>query len=500
MQNLRNFATVRGECGNFSTSNFNATFSRINNKLLVMNFNIQSFDSKYDEFSAFLDELSLKPHILVLTETWFHSSTCKELTGYKSYHCTRPGDIHRGGVTVFILESLSFSCLHFSCRVTDDLEHARVILKPNHTNRKNIEIIAIYRPPYHARINNFFNSLESILNNLGSNNDQIIVGDFNICGLDRNPLLDNYLDLMRSYNLIPHIDKITRPNPHGNDSLIDHIWSNFGYSFQSGVFNEIIISDHFINFVLLPIEASTSKKKVSFRDHSETNIQKMIDRLTNFSLFFPLLTATLDSNAKFNLFYKELERIYQTCCPIKTKEISTNRFKNPWLSQQLLNDIHKKYEIFKRYKNGHIPYDQFLNYKKELKRKIKVAKNNYYLNKFENCRGDSSKTWKLTNNILGGKNKSKTPHSVIHDYNEITDKNQICNIFNQYFVNVGSNLASSIQTNNTNPINYLGDRLPNTFNFMATTPQEIFNIIKNFDNKKSSPNNIPIVIIKKSRT
>ena len=207
-------------------------------------------------------------------------------------------------MTVFILESLSFSCLHFSCRVTDDLEHARVILKPNHTNRKNIEIVGIYRPPYHARIGNFFNSLESILNNLGSNNDQIIVGDFNICGLDRNPLLDNYLDLMRSYNFIPHIDKITRPNPHGNDSLIDHIWSNFGFSFQSGVFNEIIISDHFINFALLPIEASTSKKKVSFRDHSETNIQKMIDRLTNLSLFFPLLTATLDSNAKFNLFIK----------------------------------------------------------------------------------------------------------------------------------------------------------------------------------------------------
>ena len=90
----------------------------------------------------------------------------------------------------------------------------------------------------------------------------------------------------------------------------------------------------------------------------------MIDGLTNFSLFFPLLTATLDSNSKFNLFYDELERIYQTCT-IKIKEISTKKIKKPWLSQQLLNDIHEKYEIFKRYKNGLIQYDQFLNYKKE---------------------------------------------------------------------------------------------------------------------------------------
>ena len=497
MENFRNFSVVDGECGNFSTSSFNATFSRMKNQLLVMNLNIQSFDSKYVEFSAFLDEISLKPHILVLTETWFNSSTCKEILGYKSFHCTRSGDVHRGGISVFVLETLNLSCLHFSCRVTDDLEHVRIILKPNNENRKNIEIVGFYRPPYRTRIDDFFNSLESILNNLGANNDQILIGDFNICGLVRNPLLENYLDIMRSYNFMPHINKITRPNPHGNDSLIDHIWSNFGFSFKSGVFNEILISDHFINFAFLPIESSTSKKKIRFRDHSETNIQKMIDGLTNFSLFFPLLTATMDSNSKFDLFYDELERIYQTCCTIKTKEISTKKFKKPWISQQLLNDIHEKYEIFKRYKNGQIQYDQFLNYKKELKRKLNYAEKNYYLNKFENCRGDSSKTWKLTNNILGTKNKSKTPHSLIHDYEEITDKTQMCNIFNQYFVNVGSNLASSIQTNDINPINYLGDRLPNSFSFMATTPQEIFNIIKNFENKKTSLNYIPIFIIKK---
>ena len=95
----------------------------------------------------------------------------------------------------------------------------------------------------------------------------------------------------------------------------------------------------------------------------------MIDRLTNFKLFFPLLTATLDSNSKFNLFHDELERIYQACCPIKVKEMSTNRSKKPCPSQQLLGDIQEKYEIFKRYRNGLIQYDQFLNYKKELHKK-----------------------------------------------------------------------------------------------------------------------------------
>ena len=91
------------------------------------------------------------------------------------------------------------------------------------------------------------------------------------------------------------------------------------------------------------------QKKIQFRDHSEANILKMIDSLYNFSLFYPLLTATLDLNSKFDLFYDEIERIYKASCPIKTKEISVKRLKKPWLTRELLNDIQHKYELFRRY-------------------------------------------------------------------------------------------------------------------------------------------------------
>ena len=494
---FENFAIINGDCINCSTGHFNRIFSSVNDQLLVMNFNIQCFNSKIDEFLVFLDQITISPHILVLTETWFAPSTCRDISGYKAYHCTRPGSNERGGVSIYILETLNLSCLHYSFKVNSDLEHVRIILKPNNVNRKKIEIVGIYRPPYRPLLDNFFRSIETIIKKLGVNNDQILAGDFNICGISRSPLGDRYLDFMRTFNFVPHINKITRPNPLGIDSCIDHIWSNFGFSFQSGVFNEVIISDHYINFALLPIELSTSKQKIMFRDHSEANILSMIDRLTNFKLFFPLLTATLNSNSKFNLFYDELDRIYKTCCPIRTKEISINRLKKPWISQQLLNDIHEKYEIFKKYKNGLVQYDQFRNYKNELKRKINAARNKYYLHKFENCSSNTSSTWKLTNNILGRKNKSKIPPSLMHDSDEITDSKKICDVFNQYFVNVGTNLASTIHSNDINPINYLGNRQQNSFSFMATTPLEVFNIIKKFDNKKSSLNNIPIFILKK---
>ena len=78
------FAIVDGSCGNCSIRHFNEAFPSTSNQLLVMNFNIQSFDSKYDEFSAFFDEINLRPHILILTETWFSPTTCREIQGYKA--------------------------------------------------------------------------------------------------------------------------------------------------------------------------------------------------------------------------------------------------------------------------------------------------------------------------------------------------------------------------------------------------------------------------------
>ena len=496
MNNFANFTINDGNCSNYTIGHFNTTFADSSAKLLVLNFNIQCFDTKIDEFSAFLDNINLTPDILVLTETWFSPLTSRELPGYKGYHCTRPNINDRGGVSIFVRESLNLSCTHFSLLVSVELEHVHISLKSNVTDRKNIDIIGIYRPPHRALLDNFFNSLESILNNIEVDNNQVLLGDFNICGINYSPFLDRYLDLLRSLSFVPHINKITRPNPHGSDSCIDHIWTNFGFNFLSGIFDEVIISDHFIGFALLPIETSISKKKIMFRDHSEANILKMIDGLTNFKLFFPLLTATLDLNSKFNLFYDELDRIYKACCPIKTKDISVKRLKKPWLSMQLLGEIQHKYELFKRYKNGAIQYDEFLTYQRELNRKIKIAKSNYYMNKFESCRGDSSKTWKVTNGILGRTSKSKKPTAITQGRTQITDETRMCNIFNEYFANVGHNLASNIQTNDINPIDHLGDRCLNSFSFMATTPLEIHNIIKQIKNKKASLNNIPIAILK----
>ena len=94
----------------------------------------------------------------------------------------------------------------------------------------------------------------------------------------------------------------------------------------------------------------------------------MTNYLINFSYFFPLLTLTLDLNSKFNLFYNEMDRIYKASCPIKTKVISSEKLKKPWITNEILASIRMKYDLFKIYKNGLASYDTFKAYKIELKK------------------------------------------------------------------------------------------------------------------------------------
>ena len=161
MESFHDFGIIDGDCKNFTIDHFNTLFSINNKRLMVLNFNIQCYDAKIDEFSAFIDKLKLKPEILVLTETWFSPMTCKEIPGYNAYHCTRPGVHDRGGVSIYVLKNLDLYLTHYSSNVSAELEHVHITLKHKNSNMKNIDIVGIYRPPHRALVGEFLVSFES---------------------------------------------------------------------------------------------------------------------------------------------------------------------------------------------------------------------------------------------------------------------------------------------------------------------------------------------------
>ena len=388
MDDYNSFNINNGSCTGFSPEHFNNKFSSSARKLFLLNFNIRSFNTNFDDFAVFLEDLFRLPDLIILTETWNSDEKSAEISGFKSFHCNRPPDKRGGGVSIFINNELDAKSMIISKESLPDLEylHVKLILN-NASNPVSFDILGIYHPPNPNLLSSFLDNIDSVLNSLNNNTKKILAGDFNICGLSNNPTSNQLFNVMRSYSLMPHISRITRPNYHGQSTGIDHIWSNFGFNFESGIFDDIIISDHRIAFVMLPLQFEKTKLKSRFRNHSEQCIKTLFDGLTNFNLFFPLLSANLDYDKKFDLFFNELERLYKKSCPIKVKELGIKNVKKPWISSEIIRMIKYKHILFRRSKIGEIPYADFKNYQTNLNKTIKTAKQNYFRHKYQNCHG-----------------------------------------------------------------------------------------------------------------
>ena len=92
------------------------------------------------------------------------------------------------------------------------------------------------------------------------------------------------------------------------------------------------------------------------------------------------------------------------------------------------------------------------------------------------------------NNIIGTKiNRTKNGNIMVHDNKTITDSIDIAEIFNNHFINIGSQLSKNVKES-CNPLNYLSSTL-NTVSIPHFSQNEVGNHIISL--KNSNADNIP---------
>ena len=489
--------TQLNSCSNFSTDAFNDI--QFSNSIFLMNYNIRSFNSNFNEFSIFLKDLQTLPDIIILTETWFMGNFSDSIDGYHGYHSNRNPDTsgNGGGVSVFIKKALL--CKIYIELYENSPEIEVIHLKLNMNDSKIYHIIAVYRPPNNTLLNNYFEKIDSILEKISPRETILLAGDLNINGLCNNSTNVNLNDIMASYSLLPHILLPTRPNSTGLDGTqIDHIWSNIEQDTISGVFNSMVTkSDHFPSFVIFRLQTQKSYIRTTFRDHSETCLINLIDEISSFGSSFTTTTIHMEYNEKFNLFIKKIMDTYYKCCPLRTKTLSDSNIAKPWIDNNIRNKIKRKHYLFKRNKIGAIPFHVYNNFKLQTEKDINVAKKDYFQAKFANYRGDIKNTWKMTNKLLNKNTKSShNDFSILDNDNIIYDEMKICELMNSYFVDVGQNLARGIQSTNADPCAYLPQWNGNSFFFYPTDFDEICSLVSKFKNKRTSVDKLPIHVLK----
>ena len=138
--------------------------------------------------------------------------------------------------------------------------------------------------------------------------------------------------------------------------------------------------------------------------------------------------------------------------PLRKQSRKETKLKNkPWLSKGILISIQQKNLLYKRALklNDSNTWAQYKVYTNKLTHIKEYAKRLYIKNLVNDNKHDTSSLWKIINKIIHLKNvkKNNIPNKMYASKSESAQGPQaISNLFNKYFIEIGVNLASTIET------------------------------------------------------
>ena len=123
-----------------------------------------------------------------------------------------------------------------------------------------------------------------------------------------------------------------------------------------------------------------------------------------------------------------VDNTYKLCCPVISKQLSNKDFKKPWISREIISNIKKWQHYFALYCQNKISKDFYTHFE--------ILSPGKHIN---------TKNRKVENTVK----------KMIHDDVVHVDSGDIANMFNDYFVDIGRNIAESIGGNNADYLDYM---------------------------------------------
>src|SRR5882757_911086 len=158
------------------------------------------------------------------------------------------------------------------------------------------------------------------------------------------------------------------------------------------------------------------------------------------------------------VFYDVYKGIFDCSFPKITKRRSYRLTpRNEWMTKGLVVSCNKKSKLYKKYRQHPTATnkEKYSIYRNRLKSLLKKSEQRYYAQKFNLYTGDMRKTWNLIGLSIN-KTKLKNLNKVfLIDGVETKDEFTVADKFNQFFVNIGKNLATSIP----DPLNHFSTYL-----------------------------------------
>ena len=481
----------------------------------ILTLNCQCINSKFDDLYIVLNELSQKNgfnfSVINIQETWIKNEpdgsvpdvSMYNLPGYQTF-CLGASCSSKGGLLCYVLESLN-ATQKFTI---DSSEIWEGLFLDIDLGSEYVTLGNIYRPPRsnnnNTSITNFLREFKPVAENLSKDNKNVVLtGDFNIDLLKVNERekYAEFFDLLITLGFLP---KITFPTRFAKKSasLIDQIFvKDKGFNnhkSHSGILHSPI-SDHYAAFSSLFLKKTViSPEWVTKHKQDDASIKKFVEAINSSNLLSKIRSDLFENpNNTYDIIESEILKAKAEFLP--TKRVKFNKYKhrkNNWITSALIKSIHHRDKLYHKLKttsksneNYSTRKFEYSEYNKFLNKLIKEAKTNYYNNEFSKYHNDIKKTWKTINSILNRDRKtSNFPSYIKFEGKKIIDNQEIVNSFNNYFANVGKNLASRISIENKSFETYLKQNIMTSFSFELIERNEVEKIIKGFEPKTSSGN------------
>ena len=116
---------------------------------------------------------------------------------------------------------------------------------------------------------------------------------------------------------------------------------------------------------------------------------------------------------------------------------------------------------------------------------MRKAKASYYKAQFEKVKHDPKETWKTINQILNRKQMCQETNADKTQNKEISDPTELAECFNDYFINVGPDIAKTTDKGDRNFIDYI-TKATSKLNFQAVSESTVHRLLLFLNPRKST--------------
>jgi len=401
--------------------------------------------------------------------------------------------------SIYLLKKFKFSEIQIYESVTNIWESQ--FIKIQLDNEKSLTLGNIYRPPRDTIENyrTFIDELDLTLSNLTG--EVLLSGDFNIdlLKIRDKPVFSEFFTKLLSNGYVPKITLPTRLT-RNNGTLIDNHFCKISSNFSETTSGIILsnMSDHLPYFTCLDylkIKCCVTKYvKITIQNEkAQADLKTFLQQQQICSKLSTEPNGNPDHN--YNILHEIVQNGMNLHMPSKVIKFHKHKHKkSKWISGGIIRSIRFRDKLYQRIKKTPVSsiqhYQLTINlktYNRILKKVIRETKKLYYEKQFKRFESDIKQTWLTIKEIIGKtKDKRTTPNFFNINNTNVTDDYDISKEFNNFFANVGPELASKIPViPNKTFRSYLNDSHTTHFKFKNINEHEISKIIDGLPSKTS---------------